>query len=180
MATCCKIQYFALNLCHRYKISLLEIYSMNFKSVNYSHSGYLLLVILAFLLLPEFAQAQTCRVSEGFASDGSRAFKEVFEYDFVDEKPQFPGGNEALMAFINKTRQYPAEAYEKGIEGRVTCSFVVNSDGNISHLRVIKGSHKSLNLEAMRILAEMPNWVPGRHHDRCVPVRVIHSIPFRK
>lgn len=140
----------------------------------------MMMVLLAFLLVPEMMQGQTCRVSEGYLADGSRAFKEVFEYDFVDEKPQFPGGNEALMEFVNKTRRYPADAYEQGIEGRVTCSFVVNADGNISHLRVIKGCHKTLNIEAMRILAEMPNWVPGRHHDKCVPVRVIHSIPFRK
>ncbi|MCM1489434.1 MAG: energy transducer TonB [Muribaculum sp.] len=153
---------------------------MNVRNSLQSSSGMLMLMMLAFLLIPSISRAQTCRVSEGFSADGSRTFKEVFEYDFVDVKPQYPGGNEALMSFINKTRQYPAEAYEKGIEGRVTCSFVVNPDGNISHLKVIKGSHKSLNIEAMRILAEMPNWIPGRHGDKCVPVRVIHSIPFRK
>lgn len=140
----------------------------------------MLIVFFSLLLLPDIVHAQTCRVSDGFAADGSHNFREVFEYDFVDEKPRFPGGNEALMAFINKTRRYPAEAYDQGIEGRVTCSFVVNPDGNISHLKVIKGSHKSLNVEAMRILAEMPNWVPGKHRDKCVPVRVIHCIPFRK
>lgn len=142
--------------------------------------GLTLILMLAMLCVPGLMRGQTCRVSEGFAADGSRAFKEVFEYDFVDEKPHFPGGTEALLAFVNKTRRYPEDAYKQGIEGRVTCSFVVNPDGNISHLKVIKGSHKSLNLEAMRILAEMPNWIPGRHGDKCVPVRVIHSIPFRK
>ncbi len=137
-------------------------------------------LLLAFLLFPLVAEAQTCRVSDGFSADGSQAFKEVFEFDFVDVKPHFPGGNEALMEYINKTRRYPADAYEKGIEGRVTCSFVVNCDGGISHLKVLKGSHRSLNMEAMRILADMPDWVPGKHGDRCVPVRVIHCIPFRK
>ena len=153
---------------------------MNVRNIPHPSPGIFMLMMLAFLLIPSVAGAQTCRVSEGFSADGSRTFKEVFEYDFVDVKPQFPGGNEALLSFINKTRQYPADAYEKGIEGRVTCSFVVNPDGNISHLKVIKGSHKSLNIEAMRILAEMPNWIPGRHGEKCVPVRVIHSIPFRK
>lgn len=126
------------------------------------------------------ADAQTCRVSSGISSEGLHTFKEVFEYDFVEVKPSFPGGNEALLDYINKNRQYPAEAYEQGIEGRVTCSFVVNPDGNISHIRVIKGSHKSLNMEAMRLLAEMPSWLPGRHARQAVPVRVVHSIPFRK
>lgn len=153
---------------------------MNFNAHHTQQYSIMLLMMLTFLLMPGVARSQTCRVSEGVASDGSRAYKEVFEYDFVEVKPEFPGGTEALMAFVNKTRRYPSEAYEKGIEGRVTCSFVVNADGNISHLRVIKGSHRTLNLEAMRILAEMPNWIPGRHGDKNVPVRVIHSIPFRK
>lgn len=137
-------------------------------------------IIVLLILGVSMASAQTYRVTAGSSTDGLVTFKEVFEYDFVDEKPTFPGGNEALMEYINKNRHYPADAYEKGIEGRVTCSFVVNADGNISHLKVIKGSHRSLNLEAMRILAEMPCWNPGRHAHRCVPVRVIHSIPFRK
>ena len=126
------------------------------------------------------AFAQTCRVSSGISHDGMPYFEEVFEYDFVDEKPSFPGGNEALLDYINKNRKYPADAYNQGIEGRVTCSFVVNANGNISHIRVIKGCNKSLNCEAVRLLTEMPTWRPGRHLSHCVPVRVVHSIPFRK
>ncbi len=136
----------------------------------------IILIILGF----SSSHAQTCRVTAGLSSEGMPTFKEVFEYDFVEVKPSFPGGNEAFLDYINKNRQYPADAYAKGIEGRVTCSFVVNVDGNISHIRVIKGCHKSLNLEAMRLLAEMPSWLPGRHSTQCVPVRVVHSIPFRK
>lgn len=131
----------------------------NFHSAHTRKAFFLML--LAMLFAPFLAKAQTCRVSNGYSADGSKAFKEVFEYDFVDEKPSFPGGQEALMEFINRTRRYPAEAYEKGIEGRVTCSFVVNANGDISHLKVIKGSDRSLNMEAMRILAEMPDWIPG-------------------
>ncbi len=136
----------------------------------------IILLILGF----SNVQAQTCRVAAGISSNGLQTYKEVFEYDYVEVKPSFPGGNEALLDYINKNRHYPADAYEQGIEGRVTCSFVVNADGNISNIRVIKGSHKSLNMEAMRLLAEMPSWHPGRHCTQCVPVRVVHSIPFRK
>ncbi|MDE5840739.1 MAG: energy transducer TonB [Muribaculaceae bacterium] len=140
----------------------------------------LLTSIILFILGISSAFSQTCRVSAGISHDGQPAFREVFEYDFVDEKPSFPGGNEAFLDYINKNRKYPAEAYEKGIEGRVTCSFVVNADGNITHIKVIKGCNKSLNMEAMRLLGEMPCWRPGRHLSHCVPVRVVHSIPFRK
>lgn len=136
--------------------------------------------IILLILGYSDAWAQTCRVSVGVSSDGLQTYKEVFEYDYVEVKPSFPGGNEALLDYINKNRQYPAEAYERGIEGRVTCSFVVNANGNISHIKVIKGCNKSLNAEAIRLLAEMPSWLPGRHSTQCVPVRVVHSIPFRK
>lgn len=138
-----------------------------------------LLITITALLTGQKAAAQTCRVAIG-SSDGMQTFREVFEYDFVDQKPSFPGGNEAFLDYINKNRKYPADAYKEGIEGRVTCSFIVNADGNISHLKVIKGCHKSLNMEAMRLLAEMPCWLPGKHSSRAVPVRVVHSIPFRK
>lgn len=146
------------------------------KSTCISLLTSIILLILGF----SNARAQTCRVSSGHTSDGCLTYREVFEYDFVEEKPSFPGGNEALLDYINKNRQYPSDAYERGIEGRVTCSFVVNSNGNISHIKVIRGCHKSLNMEAMRLLSEMPAWLPGRHLSQYVPVRVVHSIPFRK
>lgn len=126
------------------------------------------------------AAAQTCRVNLGVNADGQRAYMEVYEYDFVSEKPSFPGGDDKFMEFINAHRQYPARAYESGVQGRVTCSFVVNSDGAVSHLRVIKSVEDSLNEEALRILALMPAWTPGRLNGIAVPVRVIRSVPFRR
>lgn len=165
-----------------FNIRVFHIIEMN---LTYSRTPLRPALLLSLFLtiwaaLPFAAKGQTCRVSVGSNADGTHAYKEVFEYDCVDQKPQFPGGREALMKFINDNRQYPRDAYERGIEGRVTCSFVVNADGNISNLKVIKGSHSSLNIEAMRILAEMPNWEPGKKGDKHVPVRVVHCIPFRK
>lgn len=133
---------------------------------------------MILLALP--GRAQTCRVSMGITPDGHRSYMEVFEYDFVNEKPSFPGGDSKLVEFINEHRRYPAKAYQEGVQGRVTCSFVVNTDGAVSHLRVLKSVEESLNREALRILALMPAWIPGRHEGVAVPVRVIWSVPFRK
>lgn len=152
----------------------------NNRLLQLDHINFSLFVAMLCMIVPSLCRAQTCRVSVGTSADGCQSFRDVFEYDFVDEKPVFPGGNEALLGYINENRKYPEEAYEQGIEGRVVCSFVVNADGDISNLRVIKGCHKSLNLEAMRLLAEMPNWVPGKLGGRHVPVRVVYSVPFRK
>ena len=126
------------------------------------------------------ATAQTCRVSAGVSADGRKIYREVFEYDYVNDKPVFPGGDSGIVDFINSHRSYPADAYRRGVEGRVICSFVVNADGAVSHLRVVKGVEQSLNDEALRILSLMPAWTPGRLNGRPVPVRVICTVPFRK
>ncbi len=132
------------------------------------------------LLFPTTAAAQTCRVNVGTTSDGCQAYKVVYEFDYVDEKPEFPGGGATMVAFINKQRRYPAEAYARGVEGRVTCSFIVNADGSVSHIKVLKGVEPSLNREAVRIISKMPVWTPGRIDGHNVPVRVVCAVPFRK
>lgn len=135
---------------------------------------------LISLLIPQNAAAQTCRVNVGTTADGCQAYRIVYEFDYVDVKPQFPGGGQTMVSFINKQRRYPAEAYAKGIEGRVTCSFVVNPDGTVSHITVLKGVEPTLNREAMRIISKMPVWKPGSLDGQNVPVRVVCSVPFRK
>lgn len=126
------------------------------------------------------ATAQTCRVASGMSAQGNVTYKEVFEFDYVDVKPEFPGGGSSLISYINSNRRYPAEAYSLGIEGRVTCSFVVNADGKVSNITVVRGVEPSLNREAVRLLSQMPQWSPGKIENQAVPVRVICAVPFRK
>ena len=130
--------------------------------------------------MPAAATAQTCRVNIGSTPTGAMSYIEVFEYDYVTDKPCFPGGDGKLMKFINDTREYPKPAYDRGIQGRVTCSFVVNIDGTVSHISVLRGVEPSLNKEAIRILSKMPEWHPGKLNGQPVPTRVIWSVPFRK
>ena len=143
--------------------------------------------ILAFLTITMVALAntfntysQTCKVKIGTQTNGLPLYEEVFEYDFVDEKPEFPGGRNKMINFINVTREYPQQAYDLGIEGRVTCAFIVHEDGRISNIKVLKGVESSLNQEAVRIISLMPEWNPGKLNHQPVPVRVITCIPFRK
>lgn len=124
--------------------------------------------------------AQTRMVSAGFDGNGNTIYREVFEFDFVEEKPSFPGGEVKLMEFINQTRSYPREAYDRGIQGRVTCSFVVNEDGHISNIELLKRVHSLIDGEAIRIFSIMPDWIPGRIHGIAVPVRVIRSVRFNR
>lgn len=142
-----------------------------------------LLAVLIFISTSIFfsivSKGQTSRVSIGRVN-GSIEYTEVFEYDYVDLKPEFPGGGQSLLNYINKNRQYPKEAYDEGIQGRVTCSFIVNTDGKLSHIHVLRGVEPSLNSEAVRIISEMPEWIPGEINGHPVPVRVVCAIPFRK
>ena len=105
---------------------------------------------------------------------------DVYEYDFVDVQPQFPGGEHGLVNFINKTREYPYHAYKQRVQGRVLCSFIVGKDGKIIDIKVIRGAgNESLNREAMRVIKEMPRWKAGKVNNRKVPVRCVLPIAFR-
>lgn len=138
------------------------------------------LTLLALAASGSAVQAQTYRVVGGVDSRGVRTYMEVYEYDYVTQKPTFPGGDARMVNFINETRQYPQKAYREGVEGRVTCSFIVNVDGSISHVHVLRKVEQTLDQEAVRILKQMPPWVPGRHEGRAVPVRVVYAVAFRK
>lgn len=85
-----------------------------------------------------------------------------------------------MLNFINHERRYPRDAYNNGIEGRVVCGFIVDSDGTISNVMVMKGVEESLDREAVRIITMMPRWISGRLGDDAVPVFCTLAIPFRK
>lgn len=126
------------------------------------------------------ALSQTIRINLGVDDAGYTTYMEAFEYDFVTEKPTFPGGEAKLMEFINTHRVYPPEAYKKGIQGRVTCWFIVNADGSVSNVSLLRSVNTLLNEEALRIFNLMPSWNPGRIDGIPVPVRVVRSVRFKK
>jgi protein TonB len=136
----------------------------------------MLLAMLATGAQAQFRQVITYQTVVG----GNRVVsREAFTFDSVDEEPHFPGGDGAMMKFINRERRYPADAFEAGIQGRVLCSFVVQTDGTISNAEVLRGVDKSLNREALRIIERMPRWVAGKIGDTKVPVYCILPITFR-
>ena len=124
---------------------------------------YRITLIAIALFVALGTEAQVKRVNVRTQTPCPAKSDVIYECDYVDEQPQFPGGEREMINFINSTRKYPYEAYQQKIQGRVVCSFVVNPDGTISHLCVIKGCHELLNEEAMRIIKAMPHMVtdPG-------------------
>lgn len=97
-------------------------------------------------------------------------------FDVVEQMPQFPGGHTALMNYISSHVNYPPEAEERGALGRVVVSFVVERDGSITDVMVLKSVDPSLDREALRVVRGMPRWTPGRQNGE--PVRVKSALPI--
>ena len=98
-------------------------------------------------------------------------------YDLVDEMPSFPGGLEELYKWIDNNVQYPAVAWENGIEGRVILKFIVEKDGSLSDSTVIHSVHPMVDREALRLVGQMPKWNPGKRAG--IPVRVRCCLPIK-
>jgi protein TonB len=93
----------------------------------------------------------------------------------VEQKPSFPGGDAAMMKWLGENISYPAAASEEGVEGRVTVQFIVEKDGTVSNVIVVRGKHPALDAEAVRVVKKMPKWTPGRNNGQ--PVRVTYNLP---
>ena len=97
----------------------------------------------------------------------------------VEKQPEFPGGSSALMKFLSDNIKYPVIAQENGIQGRVITNFVVERDGSISDVQVIRGQDPSLDKEAVRVIKTMPRWTPGQQRGKPVRVRFTLPVVFR-
>ncbi|MDD2245046.1 MAG: TonB family protein [Dysgonamonadaceae bacterium] len=100
-------------------------------------------------------------------------------YIKVDELPQFPGSQYSFIQYLNKTLKYPISAENKGVGGFVLCSFIVETDGSISHVQVVEGVDSLLDEEAIRVIKEMPKWIPGKNNGVAVRVQIFLPIDFR-
>ena len=100
-------------------------------------------------------------------------------FEVVEVMPEFPGGIKALMNYFSKSIQYPKEAKDKGIQGRVTLQFIINQDGSLSDIKVNRGVHPALDAEAIRIVNSMPKWEPGYQRGQAVRVKYTVPVMFR-
>jgi len=99
--------------------------------------------------------------------------QEIFQ--IVEEMPSFPGGESKLMEFVAKNIKYPQIARETGIQGRVFVGFVVEPDGSISNVKLLRGIGGGCDEEAMRVIKSLPKWKPGKQRGKAV--RVSYQIP---
>lgn len=100
-------------------------------------------------------------------------------FQVVETMPTFPGGDQALFKFLSDNIRYPVIAQENGIQGRVICQFVVNRDGSIVDVEVVRSIDASLDREAIRVIKSMPNWKPGMQRGKAVRVKYTLPVNFR-
>jgi len=98
----------------------------------------------------------------------------------VESMPEFPGGQQALFKYLSENVKYPVIAQENGIQGRVICQFVVNKDGSIVDVEVVRsGGDASLDKEAIRVIKSMPKWKPGKQRGKAVRVKYTVPVNFK-
>ena len=106
---------------------------------------------------------------------GYAQFTDNKVYESVEVMPEFPGGQAELLKFVAKSIKYPTEAQRRGAQGRVIVKFVVETNGSISNIHVVKGIDPLLDAEAIRVCTTMPTWAPARQEGKAV--RCYYTIP---
>ena len=119
------------------------------------------------------------KVNEKVVDEVPPAVEETKVFDVVEQMPQYKGGYQALMDYLNKSIKYPVIAEENGIQGRVVCTFVVERDGSITDVKVVRSVDPSLDKEAVRVLKAMPKWIPGKQNGSAVRVKFTLPVTFK-
>lgn len=101
-------------------------------------------------------------------------------YVIVETAPEFPGGATAMMKYISDNLQYPELVKDAGIQGRAICQFVVEKDGSVGEIQVIRSTGEPLlDAEALRLISAMPKWTPGKQRGRAVRVKYTLPVNFK-
>lgn len=100
-------------------------------------------------------------------------------YDIVEQMPSYPGGRSAMLSFFSNNLVYPEAAQKRGVQGIVTISFVVEPDGSLTNLKVLRSVDPDLAKEALRVVKMMPRWQPGKKDGKSVRVKYTLPITFK-
>ena len=122
------------------------------------------------------SEGEVLKAKEVIAQELPKEEEKVF--DVVEQMPSFPGGPQALFEYLSKNIKYPAVAEENGVQGRVIVTFVVERDGSITDVKVIKSVDPSLDKEASRVVRGMPHWIPGKQNGSAVRVKYTVPVTF--
>ena len=125
------------------------------------------------------AAGEVLKAKEVIAQPEPPKEEETKVFDVVEQMHSFPGGQAALMSWLGSNIKYPVVAEENGVQGRVVCTFVVERDGSITDVKVVRGVDPSLDKEAIRVLKAMPHWIPGKQNGSAVRVKYTVPVTFK-
>lgn len=117
-----------------------------------------ILLISLFTIQPLFAQS----------NDGAHVY--------VDKMPEFPGGQVALVKYLSKNIKYPSQSKKDKIKGKVVVSFIINKLGKVTQAKIVKSLNDECDKEALRVISNMPDWIPGEKEGK--KVDVLFSLPI--
>jgi len=129
------------------------------------------ILLIITLLFVNNLQSQNYQSQAVITHEGSEVFL------VVEQMPEFPGGVAEMFKFLRENVEYPVEAQLQGIQGRVVCQFIVNSDGSISDIKVLISERSMFDSEAIRVIRAMPKWTPGKVNGEAVNTTL--TIPVR-
>ena len=121
----------------------------------------------------------TVEQEETLVEEVQEVKEESVVFEVVEQMPSFPGGEKALMEFLSKNTKYPSVAEENGIQGRVVCTFVVETNGSITDVKVVRAVDPALDREAVRVIKSMPKWIPGKQNGKAVRVKYTVPVNFK-
>lgn len=140
------------------------------------------LAIMGLGIFTDIIQAQEIKQYAGCNQDKKDSIQKTDTtlgiINAMEVMPYFPGGDKKLYKFISTNMQYPQKAINEKIEGRVICGFIVNKDGSVSDVEVLRSVHPLLDAEALRIIKLLPKWIPGMQSGKPVRVRYTLPVPF--
>ena len=125
------------------------------------------------------AGGEVLKAKEVIAQPEPPKEEETKLFDVVEVMPSFPGGQAALFEWLSKNIKYPVVAEENGVQGRVIVTFVVERNGSITDVQVVKSVDPSLDKEAVRVVKAMPHWIPGKQNGSAVRVKFTVPVTFR-
>lgn len=134
-----------------------------------------ILLFLFFVAFTTFCFSQNA--TDSINQNTISSIDEVFPFSKTDIMPEYPGGEEARMLFLNKNLKYPSSARNKSITGTVYASFIVEKDGSITNVKILRSIDPDCDAEVIRIINLFPKWIPGKVKGEVV--RVSLNMPFK-
>ena len=132
------------------------------------------LVLLAVVFAPAGANAQNKKVEKAQTHKDTTTDDKV--YEVCEQMPTYEGGDAALLKYITDSVKYPELAKKHGVQGRVVIGFIVEKDGSLTNVKVLRAVDRALDAEALRVVKGMPKWIPSRHNGQRVRVRYLLPI----